>query len=249
VTGLVTAIRYLTIIPMPSSAGANAEALGRSAAWFPLVGLGIGVALGAIDRGLCWILPPVVGAGLTVVAWTAVTGGLHLDGLADSLDGLMGRDPPHRLTIMRDSRIGVFGAIGLTLVLLLMVTALAELPADVRWRVLVITPVIGRAAVPLLAVVFPAAGGGEGAAFIASVEPWSAAAAVAGAAVIASAGLGPIGPASLLVGLGTALGLGWVLARRLGGLTGDSLGAAVELTELSVLLTSVAWISLAGRLA
>ena len=246
VTGLVTAAKYLTIVPLPWRGGVGGEALGRSTPWFPVVGLAIGLGLAVIDRGLSWVFPPILGALLTLTAWKVATGGLHLDGLADSLDGLMGRDPQDRLRIMRDSRIGAFGALGLILFLLLALTALAELPADARWRVLVTSPAIGRAAPPLLAMVFAPAGPGEGAAFMTSVSPWSAAAAVGCAGLVAGIGLGRVGLAALLVGLGGALALGWFLARRLGGLTGDTLGAAVELTELSVLLTTVARVHLSG---
>jgi adenosylcobinamide-GDP ribazoletransferase len=249
VTGLVTATRYLTIIPLPGRGGADREALGRSTPWFPLVGLGLGLGLAGIDRALSWIFPPILGALLTVTAWKVSTGGLHLDGLADTLDGLMGRDPHHRLRIMRDSRIGAFGAIGLILVLLLAITALAELPAATRWRALVTAPVIGRAALPLLAIVFTPTGGGEGAAFMGSVGAWSVAVAVAFAGLVAGAGLGSIGLAALLAGLATALGFGWFIGRRLDGLNGDTLGAAVELTELAVLLTAVACSAPWGRSA
>jgi adenosylcobinamide-GDP ribazoletransferase len=105
----------------------------------------------------------------------------------------------------------------------------------------VAAPAIGRAAPPLLARVFPPAGSGQGAAFIAGVGLRGAAAAVVGATAIAGAALGRLGLASVLIGLGAALGLGWLLSRRLGGLTGDALGAAVEVTELAVLLTTVGW--------
>src|SRR5207244_542235 len=133
----------------------GADSLGRSAGWFPVVGVVLGAALAAGDRGLSWLFPPILAALLTLTAWKLLTGGLHLDGLADCLDGLMGRDREHRLSIMRDSRIGVFGAVGLILILLLELTALAGLPAGLRWRGLVAAPAVGPAAPPLPARAFP----------------------------------------------------------------------------------------------
>ena len=169
---LVRAIRYLTIVPMPARASRRTPgALGRAAGWFPVVGLGLGVLLVLVDRVMMRMLPPLPVAVLIVVAWKVVTGGLHLDGLADCLDGLAGRDRAHRLAIMRDSRIGTFGAAGLVLFLMLEVAAVAELPPSVRWRVLLVAPAIARVAPPVLARLFGAARTeGQGAAFVASVS-------------------------------------------------------------------------------
>jgi adenosylcobinamide-GDP ribazoletransferase len=245
VRGFVTAARYLTVLPLPARPARDGTTLGRSAAWFPVVGALLGLGLGAGDRGLGWLLPSTVAAALTVTGWKLLTGGLHLDGLADSLDGIMGGDPDERLRIMRDSRIGVFGAAGLVLALLLDVTALAELPAGVRWRALVAAPAIGRAAPPLLARAFrPARADGEGARF-ASGTP-AAAAVTAGllALGVAFLALGPAGIAGLGLAAAAVGGVEGFLTGRLGGFTGDSLGAAVELAELMMLITVAAWVHL-----
>jgi adenosylcobinamide-GDP ribazoletransferase len=90
-----------------------------------------------------------------VTAWKLLTGGLHLDGLADCLDGLVGRDREHRLAIMRDSRIGTFGAVGLILFLMLEIVAVGELPPALRWRALIVVPTLARAVPPVLAPVPP----------------------------------------------------------------------------------------------
>jgi adenosylcobinamide-GDP ribazoletransferase len=247
VKGFVTAARYLTIIPLPAPPEISPGALGRAAGWFPVVGAALGLGLAAIERGLQWVFPPILVALLTLTVWKVVTGGLHLDGLADSLDGLRGRDRAERLRIMRDSQIGAFGAVGLILALLLALTALAELPSTVRWRALVAAPAIGRATSPLLALaIAPAIGGGQGLAFAEGVRPRGAAV----ASVIALAGallvLGWPGVIVFAGGVGAAFGVGVFLSRRLGGLTGDIFGAGVEIAELVVLLTLVAWIR-AGR--
>jgi adenosylcobinamide-GDP ribazoletransferase len=148
VTGLVVAARYLTIVPLPGPARPSADALGRAAPWFPVVGLGLGVVLVVTERVTEVLFPLLLAGLLTVTVWKLLTGGLHLDGLADCLDGLGGRDAEHRLAIMRDSRIGAFGALGLILLLLLEIAAVTELPPSVRSHALLVAPVVARATPP-----------------------------------------------------------------------------------------------------
>src|SRR5204862_439254 len=164
------ALRYLTIVPIPGGAPSR-EGPGASAAWFPVVGLAIGALLVLVDRATTALFAPLLAALLVVTAWKLVTGGLHLDGVADCFDGLVGHDPAHRLAIMRDSRIGVFGAVGLILFLLLEVAAVSGIDARARWRALLVAPVVGRAMPPLLARMFAAAPSGHGARFRAELGP------------------------------------------------------------------------------
>jgi len=244
VSGLLAAARYLTLVPFPGRDHAPMEALGRSAVWFPIVGIGLGVVLALVDRLTSRLFPPLLAALLTVTVWKLVTGGLHLDGLADCLDGLVGRDPEHRLAIMRDSRIGAFGAMGLILFLMLEIVALAELAPAVRGRALLAAPVIARATPAVLARLFrPARPDGQGAAFHVGVRASAVALGLAIALVAATLSLGWLGVATAAAGLLAAVALAAFVARRLGGITGDVLGAAVELAELAVLLTVTAWAS------
>lgn len=246
--GLVLAFRFLTVVPVPGREAEGAGALGRAAWWFPLVGLGLGLVLAVADRVLAWVFPPLLGALLVVSLWKVLTGGIHLDGLADCLDGLAGRDVPQRLAIMRDSRIGAYGALGLVAVFLASLVALAELPPWLRPAVLVLAPVTGRIA-PLLAGAFlPAATplGGLGGAFVASLSPAAGPVLAAGALALAGALLGIWAMAAAIAGLGLALLGSALVARRLGGITGDGLGASVELGELGVLLAAAAQARLGG---
>lgn len=243
IRGLVTAIRFLTIVPVPGRALEGPEALGRAAGWFPLVGLILGGLLWVSHRLLSMAFPPLLSALLVLVTWKALTGGIHLDGLADTLDGLSGRDPQERLAIMRDSRIGVFGALGLVVGLLIGFLTLAELPGTVREKALLLAPVVGRHAPLHLARAFqPATSGqGSGAAFMKAV---TLRAVSIGALVVIVAAVVILWPWGLLaagIGIGLAWGLGRFLSRRLGGLTGDGLGAAVEVGELGVLLAVAAF--------
>ena len=241
VSGLLLAFRYLTIVPVPGRR--HDGDLGRAAPWFPVVGLGIGGALVVTEWVTTRLFPPLLAALLVVTAWKLVTGGLHLDGLADCLDGLVGRDVDHRLAIMRDSRIGAFGAIGLILFLFLEIVAVSELLPALRWRVLLATPAIARALPALLASWFrPARRDGHGVAFHDGLALTAAPLGLALALVLAFVVLEEVGIVAVAVAAIVAFAIASFLARRLGGITGDVLGAAVELGELAVLLTVIAWI-------
>jgi adenosylcobinamide-GDP ribazoletransferase len=236
------AVRYLTIVPLLRGPHANLEELGRAAAWFPVIGAALGVVLAGVDvlgtRGF----PSALAALLTLSVWKVLTGGLHLDGLADCLDGLAGRDPAQRRAIMRDSRIGAFGVIGLILFLMLELNAVSELAHGVRWRALVAAPAIARAAPGLVGALFPAAhADGQGAAFSAGLRPAAVVVGLGVAIAVAAAALGGLGIVALVFGIGGAVAVGAFFARRLGGVTGDVLGAGVETAELVFLLTIVAW--------
>ncbi|HEU4368272.1 MAG TPA: adenosylcobinamide-GDP ribazoletransferase [Methylomirabilota bacterium] len=241
-SGLVHAARYLTILPLPGRRHAPPDELGRAAPWFPVVGGGLGLALVAADLLAARLFSSLLAALLVVTVWKLLTGGLHLDGLADCLDGLGGRNPDHRRVIMRDSRIGTFGAVGLILFLMLEIVAVAELPPGQRWRVLLAAPAIARAAPPLLArLLRPAGGHGQGAAFAAGVGPGSGLLALALAALIALGALGVMGVVAAAAGLAAAAAAARFVGGRVGGLTGDVFGAAVEVAELTVLLAVIAW--------
>src|SRR5262247_3388269 len=171
---------------MPGRPVAGAGEIGQAAPWFPVVGLILGLTLAGVDLVTARLFPGLLGSLLTVTAWKLLTGGLHLDGLADCLDALGGRDPEHRLAIMRDSRIGAFGALGLILVLLLEIAALTELPPSVRQASLLVVPVVARATPPLLARLFaPARSEGQGAAFGTGLSATAAPIAISIALVVA----------------------------------------------------------------
>jgi len=243
VSGLLLAARYLTIVPLADPGTTPREALGRAAGWFPVVGAVLGLGLGATDWLTTRLFPSLLAALLTVTVWKFFTGGLHLDGLADCLDGLMGHDRERRLAIMRDSRIGTFGAVGLILVLLLEIVAVADLPQLVRWRVLVLAPAVARATPALLARLFrPARADGQGAAFVAGVGWPQATLAFLVAALVAVVVLGLPGLLAAVLALLAAVAVAGLIARRLGGITGDVFGAAVESAELVAALAMVAWL-------
>jgi adenosylcobinamide-GDP ribazoletransferase len=242
IPSLILAVRFLTLVPVPGREAHGRGALGRAAWWFPVVGLALGAALLAADCVLQFVFSPLLSALLVVSLWKVATGGIHLDGLADCLDGLGGRDRLHRLSIMQDSRIGAFGATGLILCFLISLLALAEMPPRVRGRDLLLAPMVGRLAPLLFAPRFSAAtpDRGSGAAFLGSVSPWAGPVYLVVGCALSAWLLGRWGP---VVTLGSLLAVSvWCvfLVRRFGGLTGDVLGSSIELGELAVLLAGAA---------
>lgn len=243
---LILAVRFLTIVPVPGREATGAEALGRAAWWFPAVGVALGACLVAADYLLAFLFPPVLASLLVIGLWKALTGGIHLDGLADVLDGLAGRDAERRLAIMQDSHIGVFGAAGIVLCFLVSAGGLEALPAGRHPAVLLLAPATGRLAPLLIGPLFPAAtpGHGAGAAFLEGLSPWAAPVFVAGLWILAASLLGPWGGLLLSLALASALLWAVFVASRFGGLTGDALGSSVEIGELATLLAAAALIHL-----
>lgn len=238
---LGAALQFLTIVPIRSAY--TEDEIGRSAPWFPVVGVFIGATAAVCTLSVAYVFPPLVAAGMAIVLLGAASGGLHLDGLADSADGLLSARPRERaLEIMRDSRIGTMGALALIAVLGLKYAALFSLPAEWGWRALLLAPVAGRAmlVVGLARQPYARPEGGLAGVFLRHRRPsqgiW------AGLFTMAAA-LALFGAAGLLVGFAP-----WVVTlvfnaycrRRLGGITGDTLGAACELAELVVLLSATA---------
>jgi adenosylcobinamide-GDP ribazoletransferase len=178
---------------------------------------------------------------LLVALWAALTGGLHLDGLADACDGLGGGWSRERaLAIMKDTRSGPYGVTAIVLVLGLKAAVLASLPEGLAWRALVMAPALARAGPLLLAAIArPARPEGAGHAFSTGVH-WPAIAAgwlVAGLVSVAT--LGAWGALALAVTAVLASVWALYLRRRLGGFTGDTLGALVEVSEAGLLTLAV----------
>lgn len=214
-------------------------------AWLPLVGLVVGALAGAAAWGASLLLAPVpvLLAGLAGCAcWVAVTGGLHLDGVADCGDGLpveVSRE--RRLEIMKDSRLGTFGGTFLFFNLLLKTAAIGCLAtrALTPWEIVLPCALAGLLARTqiFIAMRFPSARpGGMGDAFRQGTTWWHAAVAV-GVALGACLLLGESGWVALATALGASLAVLFYAARRLGGVTGDVFGWSVETVEWAVLLS------------
>lgn len=233
-----SAWNFLTVIPLPVGDGGEGESLGDSAALFPAVGLGLGLLASIAGLLADMFFPPMATAALAVALLAAFSGGIHLDGVADSADGLLSalHSREKTLDIMRDSRIGAHGAMALVLLLLIKFACLAQIPAGEAPWVLLVVPVAGRAAMLFPMALLPyARKSGLGAIF--STENTQA--------LLASACLWTGGSMFVFLGLRgllygmplwLLLALAWTvfLKRRLGGATGDTYGAACELGETAV---------------
>ena len=268
---IAAAFSFLTRLPVPSRAigegDVAATSLGRSVVWFPLVG----AAIGGVQAAVAWLLgghlPPALIAVTLVTISAVLTGGLHLDGVADTFDAWGGGrgDRARMLEIMRDSRIGAHGAVALVLLLAAKIAAVANLLPHTEllprfdrltygdpfqrgalWPLLA-APVLARwAAVPLLVFFRYARADGLGSPFRAHARPAhvAGATAVALAAAVAIVAATPSADVSTAIGiaaasaLGVALALAGLLDRRLDGLTGDVSGAAIELAEVAVLVAA-----------
>jgi adenosylcobinamide-GDP ribazoletransferase len=245
---LGAAVAFLTRVPRLARFQYTGADLVRGAPAFPLVGAAIGALVGgAVVAGTGLGLPVLLAATLAIGLEVILTGALHLDGLADSADGLAGRTPERRLQIMRDPGIGVYGTAAVVLDLLVNVVAVGSLPRADVMPVLIAIYAVSRAAPLPLAAALPYAGtAGTGKAFVDGVGWARAAAGVGVAAVVAVVAVGAWAlalPATLVV-VGAAVAVG--SHRRLRGMTGDVLGAAVELVVLACLVVSVVGIGMTG---
>jgi cobalamin 5'-phosphate synthase/cobalamin synthase len=234
------AIAFLTRLPVGRGLAFDAKDVGRAARWFPLVG----ALLGAVYVAALWLLgpifPPLVVAVIIVAIEAIITGGLHFDGVADTADGFGGgRTAEDVLRIMKDHAIGAYGAIALILVIVLKIATIAAL-IDARRAgyALLLAPILARwSAVLLSATEKYARSDGSPTSFVGRTELIVATVIAISAAVTLDPWRGIAGFA--LVAAGSAW-WGRRCRRRIGGVTGDALGAAIEVAECIVLLTYAA---------
>src|SRR5258708_1142016 len=243
---LVAAVRFLSVLPMPGSAqlfdkNEVAPSLLIGCEYFPVVGLLLAVLLWLLLLVLSPVVPPIAFTALRVVALIILTGGLHLDGLMDSCDGLFGGSTRERkLEIMRDSRVGSFGALGGAWVLLLKFALFASLRVHALPLAFLVAVPSARWAMVLALRVFPSARPtGLGAAFHQPVTTERLGiTGIAALAIVLVAGQFMVRVVWMTVTAATLV-LGFCITRSIGGLTGDSYGAIAEVMEVVALLTLV----------
>lgn len=241
---IALAIGFLTRLPVPNDPAVTAKDVARATRWFPLVG-GL---LGGISVAALWVLsrifPPLVTAVLIVTLEAFLTGAMHFDGLADTADGFGGgRTRDDVLRIMRDHAIGSYGGTALFLAIALKIAAIATL-LDTRYAIaaLFLAPVLGRWSAVLLSATHPYArplehdgpySVGSPTRFIDRTE--LIVATTTAVALTVAAGRW-IGGAAIVLVAGASMWWGWKCRHRIGGVTGDTLGAGIEISECLVLL-------------
>ncbi len=246
---LLRALGLLTTLPVRPKWDKTVEP-GRAMAWYPLAGLIVGALAGLLAFALARLglldRAPLLAAALVLAAWAALTGALHLDGWADCCDALfVPADRDKRLAIMKDPRLGSFGATGLILLVLIKFAAFYALPGG-RASPLVALPLVACLARMLVVVAAWRAplAKQEGMAFymrqsLGPREVVIAALTALGALVAASFALGPSALVVLVAAPLAALAVAALATSRLGGLTGDVYGAIIELSETAALAALV----------
>jgi len=240
-SGLALAWQFLTIIPLPSRLIPETipSVFAVALRWFPFVGFLLGLGLVVADHILEPIFPPLVLNLIILSLYVVVTGGLHQDGLADTVDALAGgATPERRLEIFRDSHIGALGVTGLVLSLGLRYAGLMALPNGMREFVLLCMPAIGRWSMVLgvWKTVYPRVEG-LGASFIRNCTSVD----VVVASIVMSIGVGVfLGPVAAVMVLSVGYLLVrcyvWWIATKIGGITGDILGSINEGVEIVFVL-------------
>ncbi len=236
--GLVSALRLLSVLPVP---GREADEMSSALPWFPLAGAGLGGILygvAALADGLSGGGWPGGVAAAVLLGGVLLTGAFHLDGLADWADGFGGgHDGEEALAIMKDSRVGVFGAIALVLVLLIKWVLIVRLIESGALIWLVAAYIVSRAMQVELAVWLPYARpeGGTGDSIVRGARPIHRTWALLSALIMLLTLGGYAGVLALGAGWAACRGFGWWCNRRVGGVTGDLLGAGSEIVETLIL--------------
>jgi adenosylcobinamide-GDP ribazoletransferase len=235
---LLIALQFLTRLSVRLNPAPQPRELGQSLLCYPLVGLLIGGLLIGLDAMLALRTPHLLRAALLLAAWVALTGALHLDGLADSADAWIGGRGERDLSlrIMKDPHAGPAAVTAIAVVLLLKLAALDSL-APAHSPALVLPPFLARSAIPALFASTPYVRSNGIASSHAASLPRGPALVMAGVALCAAVGLGSMGAAAVVTA-----SIGFVLIRALllrwiGGTTGDTAGAMIELLEAAVLVS------------
>jgi len=238
-----SALGFLTALPVPRKYESEPSDLSESVNYFMLVGGFIGAALVIIDWTLLSFAPVWVSAAIVVILMSAVSGALHMDGLADSADAFFsGADKERALEIMKDSACGPMGALSILSIFILKVVSLASISADIRWMALLSAPLAGRCAMVAALSVMPyvRTSDGLGTAFEPGQNParaWWSALVLLGVCLLA------FGFPGFWVALGTAAVAVLFMVycgKKLGGMTGDTYGALCEICETASLVIASA---------
>ncbi len=243
---ILAGLRFLTILPTFSSAENDSRYLSGSLYFFTVIGVFLGVLGAGFAVLVSSVAPPLVSAALLAVLLCFFSGFLHLDGLADTADGfLSGKPAASCLAIMRDSRIGVMGAAAICANVLIKMAALASISGQELLAALVIAPAAGRTAIICLMALCPYARENDGLATL-FYQASSRSVALLSIVLLAVLSVFLAPQKTILVAVmcsSVILGFSYFCKKRIGGTTGDTLGAVCELTETGVLLSfTLLWV-------
>ncbi|MDP4125517.1 MAG: adenosylcobinamide-GDP ribazoletransferase [Bacillota bacterium] len=237
--GFLIALTFLTRIPLPGPEDVTAEEFTRSYRYYPLVGLVIGLFLWLVAKSLTHVFPPLAIGALLLVVELILTGGIHLDGYMDSMDGLLSARSPERiLEIMKDSRVGAHASMALVGLLLLKFSLFASLTAT-QFSILLVMPMLSRWVFQIGVIGFPyarAQGLGKGFHEATTWIPFLLTGGIVCGISFYLVGLA--GPISFGISILFITLLAFRISALLGGLTGDLYGAMIELSELVCLLAA-----------
>jgi len=237
---IVLMVQFLTTIPLRFNLNANEEDYGKGLAFAPLVGLLIGAILSGVFYLLGWMFPPVVASVIIVITYILLTGGLHLDGLGDTFDGLFSNRPKDKIMeIMKDSRVGTYAVLVLFCILALNITLINSIDGGQLVKILILFPIAGRTATLIGASICKyARSSGLGKSF---VDYCGIKQMIIGSITFLLAALTLSGWKGLImcgVIFCSSAFTAKLLARKIGGVTGDILGAVCELNQTIFLIGS-----------
>ncbi|MCG6533133.1 MAG: adenosylcobinamide-GDP ribazoletransferase [Syntrophales bacterium LBB04] len=234
------ALRFLTVIPLGKRREANPASIVAAGKYYPVIGLIIGGIAWVFYYGIFRFFPIPVSVGLLLIFGVIMTGALHLDGLADCLDGFYGgTNREERLAIMKDVHLGTMGVVGLILILGIKYLLLREMMSfPSLWRWIILIPAVSRWTPVFLAFLFKYArpGGGLGQALVSGTGKkelfWATLLSWTPILVLS----GFYGWGLIMVTMAWSLLCGWYFFRKVGGITGDTLGAVIESSEVWAML-------------
>ncbi len=233
-----SAFSTLTLLPTPRRFECDEKSLAASIVYFPFVGLFVGVLLAALAYFLKPVLSPLPLAAILLFVLVMLTGGLHLDGVADLADGFgAGGSSERMLAVMKESQIGAFGVIALVLVLLFKFSLFFEIIEKGRWLDFVLMALLSRWTMALAAFLgkYPRVSG-TGLVFIGKIRRGQILIATGFTLLLSGLILGVFGMAAMVLAALITVSFVSYLKKRLGGMTGDGLGALNEKVEILVML-------------
>ena len=241
---LFAALKFLSILHVPQSWAGQEKQLTRSVKFFPIVGLSMGALAAAFAWALGFVVPHTVVSAMIVTGLVILTRGLHIDGLADTADGFWSVSSRERtLEIMKDTHTGAMGVIAIVCVLLLKFACLAVLERDMLWRAVLLMVLAGRCMmmVPISLLPYARKEGGLGKLFYETRTAFNALWAIV---FVLAAGwfiAGIAGIAAAVASVLVTIGFGLYCKSKIGGVTGDTIGATCEIAEVVTVLVMCGW--------